>query len=103
MDITTKEAALAVTKWGEERQTNMFIEEMGEFLTAWNHYRRGRITYSEYVEEIADVYIMTQQMMIIHKEEFDKAYPRKLAKVRSKLKEVSDKSLQELAEKIEND
>ena len=100
MDITTEEAALAVTKWGEERQTDMMIEEVGEFLTAWNHYKRGRISYSEYVEEIADVYIMCQQMMIIHEEEFKKAYPKKLAKVRRKLKQVSDDSLQKLSERI---
>ena len=100
MNITTEEAALAVTKWGEERQTDMMIEEIGEFLTAWNHYKRGRIPYSKYVEEIADVYIMTQQMMIIHEEEFEKVYPVKLAKVRRKLKEVKDESLQKLSEKI---
>jgi len=85
MDITSEEAKLAVEVWGEDKQTKMFIEEIGEFLTAWNHYNRGRISYKKYVSEIADVYIMIQQMIYMNRPVFDKVYPEKLKKVRDKL------------------
>lgn len=90
MDITTEEAKKAIDVWGKTRQTNMLIEEMGEFLTAWNHIKRGRITEEDYVSEIADVYIMIQQMIIIHKEIFDKVYPEKLKKLRAKLRKYDN-------------
>lgn len=88
MDITLKEAKDAVDYWGPERQTSMMIEEVGEFLAAWNHYKRGRISYEEYVAEIADVFIMIQQMRYMHLDMFDKVYPKKLNKVRTKLEEA---------------
>lgn len=85
MDITKEEVKKAVDQWGVEAQTNMMIEELGEFLAAWNHYKRGRITEEEYVSEIADVYIMIQQLRVIHMDAFNKVYPKKLAKIREKL------------------
>ena len=84
MDITRGEADLAVSLWGKEAQEATLIEEMGEFLQAWNKLKRGKITEEEYVSEIADVYIMIQQMIHIYSETFDKVYPVKLKKIRDK-------------------
>ena len=85
MDITVEEAQLAIALWGEERQTDMLIEEMGEWLTAWNHFKRNRISEDEYVSELADVHIVVQQLMVMHKDSFDKVYQKKLEKFRRKL------------------
>jgi NTP pyrophosphatase (non-canonical NTP hydrolase) len=101
MDITKEEAAEAIRLWGEETQTATFIEEIGEFLQAWNKLRREAITKEDYVSEIADVYIMVQQMIHMHKEVFDKVYPTKLAKIRTKLARYQEieKGYKELLEK----
>ena len=102
MDITKEEAAEAIRLWGMEAQTATFIEEMGEFLQAWNKLRRGRITEDEYVSEIADVYIMIQQMIHMHKDTFDRVYPTKLAKIRAKLSRYQDieRGYNEVLEKV---
>jgi len=60
--ITKELSEKAVEKWGLERQTDMVIEEVGEFLQAWNKIKRGQITQREYVEEMVDCYIMFSQM-----------------------------------------
>lgn len=86
MDITKEEAETAIRLWGTEAQTATFIEEIGEFLQAWNKLKRNRITEEEYVSEIADVYIMVQQMIYMNKSVFDKVYPQKLEKIRAKIK-----------------
>lgn len=86
MHITREEAKEAVRLWGEEAQTRIFIEEIGEFLAAWNQYDRGRITREEYVSEIADVFITLQQMIFMNEDTFNKVYPKKLEKIRTKIK-----------------
>lgn len=90
MDITKEEAELAIMLWGADAQTATFIEEIGEFLQAWNKLSRGRITREEYVSEIADVYIMIQQMIHMHRKTFDEVYPKKLNKIRKKLQKYLD-------------
>jgi NTP pyrophosphatase (non-canonical NTP hydrolase) len=84
-DITEKEAKLAVKLWGEDRQYDVLVEEIGEFLAARNHWKRKKITYKQYVSELADVYIMLQQQMHIHRKMFNEVYPQKLQKIRNKL------------------
>ena len=98
--ITIEEARLAVEKWGSARQTDMMIEEIGEFLAAWNHFKRDRITYDEYVSEIADMYIMIQQMMFMHWDKFTEVYPKKLAKIRKKLDGLNPSTLEEIVDKV---
>jgi NTP pyrophosphatase (non-canonical NTP hydrolase) len=90
--ITKEEADIAALVWGKERQTNMVIEELGEFLQAWNKVKRGAFTEEQYVEELVDVYIMIQQMIHMHSEVFAKVYPKKLAKVKAKIAKA-DKAL----------
>lgn len=95
MDITKEEAETAIRLWGKEAQTATFIEEIGEFLQAWNKLRRNRITEEEYVSEIADVYIMVQQMIYMNKAVFDKVYPQKLEKIRAKIKRYMIRSIED--------
>ena len=75
----------ALIQWGEKAQVGMMIEEMGEALTAINHYARGRITYEELIEEFVDVHIMTRQMKFMNQELFDKIYKYKVKRIRGKL------------------
>ena len=89
--ITKEEAETAIAVWGKERQTNMVIEEVGEFLQAWNKVKRGAFTEEQYVEELVDVYIMVQQMIHMHSTVFAKVYPKKLAKVKAKIKAAKTK------------
>lgn len=55
----------AVDTFGKEKQINMAVEEMAELMVALNHWRRGRGTKDEVLEEIADSYIMLLQLSII--------------------------------------
>jgi NTP pyrophosphatase (non-canonical NTP hydrolase) len=76
---------MALEKWGLKAQVGMFIEEVGEALTAINHFERGRIPIEELIEEFVDVFLMANQMRYIHKETFDKIYKYKLNRVKKKL------------------
>ena len=55
----------ALETWGTEEQFFMVVEECGELLTAINQFRRGRIDKSKLATEIADVFILMNQMAII--------------------------------------
>ena len=84
--MISKELSLAaLEKWGLERQTNMVIEEVGEFLQAWNKIRRGAITNSEYVEEMVDCYIMFSQMRHIYGDVFERILKEKLERTERKV------------------
>src|SRR4051812_9339767 len=52
----------AIRRWGTEGQFNMLQEECGELITVINHYRRGRVEKDRVAEEIADVFIMIQEV-----------------------------------------
>ena len=52
----------AIEKYGVEHQINMAIEEMSELIDVLCKHRRGRATFQEIAEEIADVIIMTKQL-----------------------------------------
>jgi len=79
--ITKELSEKAVEKWGLERQTDMVIEEVGEFLQAWNKIKRGQITQREYVEEMVDCYIMFSQMRHLYGELFEDIYRNKCDRI----------------------
>ncbi len=54
----------ALTKFGEQKQKDMLIEEMSELTQALLKDRRGR--ESNISEEIADVQIVLDQIKILH-------------------------------------
>lgn len=51
--------------WGERDQIDMLQEEMLELGLAAAHWKRGRANYENFIEEIADVELMCQQMRIV--------------------------------------
>jgi NTP pyrophosphatase (non-canonical NTP hydrolase) len=83
--ITKELSQKAVDRWGLERQTNMVIEEVGEFLQAWNKIKRGKITNREYVEEMVDCYIMFSQMRHLYGDLFEEIYRNKCDRIMRKV------------------
>jgi len=75
----------AMEQWGLKAQIGMCIEEMGEALTAINHYDRGRIPIEDMIEEFVDVFIMMNQMRYIHKQIFDNIFDKKIQRIRKRL------------------
>jgi NTP pyrophosphatase (non-canonical NTP hydrolase) len=61
-DRTFKES---IVKWGEIPQMDMLVEECAELIIAIEHYKRGRVDHIKVAEELADVYMMVQQISII--------------------------------------
>jgi len=89
--ITKELSQDAIDIWGLERQTNMVIEEVGEFLQAWNKIRRGAITNYEYIEEMVDCYIMFSQMRHIYGEEFESILEYKIDRIKNKIDEHKER------------
>ena len=52
----------AIEKWGEENQRNKAVEELGELITSLMRFANGRGTKHDVVTEIADCYIMLDQL-----------------------------------------
>ena len=83
--ITKELSEKAVEKWGLERQHNMCIEEVGEFLQAWNKYNRGHIKQREFIEEMVDCYIMFSQMRHLYGPVFEEIYRYKCDRIMRKV------------------
>lgn len=91
--ITRELSEDAVEIWGLEKQTNMCIEEVGEFLLAWNKYNRGKITQREYVEEMVDCYIMFSQMKHLYGPVFEDIFRNKVDRLERKIQKAKNKKL----------
>ena len=73
----------AVDKWGEEAQINMLNEECGELITAVAQFRRGRTSHHDVMTELADVFIMVEQIAsMMSYDDFEKELDRKLLKLK---------------------
>ena len=65
MNIMKEICGLAISRYGKERQLNHVVEELNELAVAINHWRRGRASVEEVVDEIADVCITLEQLEIM--------------------------------------
>ena len=73
----------AINKWGEEAQVNMLNEECGELITAVAQFKRGRTSHHDVMTELADVFIMVEQVAtMMNYEDFEKELERKLIRLR---------------------
>jgi NTP pyrophosphatase (non-canonical NTP hydrolase) len=73
----------ALEKWGDEAQVNMLNEELGELITAVAQFRRGRTSHHDVMTELADVFIMVEQIAtMMSYEDFEKELERKLIRLR---------------------
>jgi NTP pyrophosphatase (non-canonical NTP hydrolase) len=55
-----------IAKYGKEHQTFVAIEEMSELMKALTKNMRGEHNRQDIVEELADVYIVLDQIMVMH-------------------------------------
>lgn len=73
----------ALRTWGEEAQVNMLDEELGELITAVARFKRGRATHQDVMTELADVFIMVEQIAtMMSYDDFEKELDRKLVRLR---------------------
>lgn len=63
----------AIGKWGKEMQLTVAVEEMSELTKEICKHYRGELNRDAISEEMADVYIMLEQMMMIFGNEEDVA------------------------------
>lgn len=68
IELNRKILVHALARWGHAAQKQLLIEEMGELTVAVLHEARGKTVEADVVNELADVYIMLNQMFLIYGE-----------------------------------
>ena len=91
-ETTTSETEIykaALGKWGPEAQTLMVFEEMSELQKELCKAARGKDNKEAIAEEIADVYIMLRQMILLHDcaEEVESYKTQKLERLAARITE----------------
>ncbi len=82
-----------IEKWGEEAQFDQMIEECAELITALKHFKRGKITTQEVIDELADVTLMVGQLSwMLGTEQVDAAVVKKLEKLQKLLQQQEEKT-----------
>lgn len=56
----------AIEKFGKEAQTKKAVEELTELSLALQHSAKGKTSYDNICEEIADVRVMLEQLEILY-------------------------------------
>lgn len=78
----------AVDTFGFKNQVRMLQEECAELITAANHYERGREgAYDNFIEELADVDIMMNQMIYGLHANMSVVRQQKLLRLKDRIKE----------------
>lgn len=79
----------ALQTWGVDEQFGMANEEFAECITAINQFKRGRICREKLASEIADVFIMANQLAIIAGEpEVQEQIEYKLNRLKDRLEKM---------------
>lgn len=76
-----------IAKYGKEHQTFVAIEEMSELMKALTKNMRGEHNRQDIVEELADVYIVLDQVMMMHGIDLDEV----VKKMNEKAKRMADR------------
>jgi NTP pyrophosphatase (non-canonical NTP hydrolase) len=58
-----------ITRWGADAQYDQAIEECAELIAALKHFKRGKISRQEVIDELADVTLMLGQLRWMFGEE----------------------------------
>ena len=85
---SSEEAILrrAIEVYGCHAQINMALEKMGELIVALQHWLRGRVSYVEVCEEVADVQVIMESLaMIFDKDIVRKYYESKIKRLEQRL------------------
>lgn len=80
----------AIKKYGETHQTFVAIEEMAELTKELTKHMRGEDNKPALIEEIADVYIMIEQVMFMNHIDLNDVVEKMHEKL-NRLKERMDK------------
>jgi NTP pyrophosphatase (non-canonical NTP hydrolase) len=72
--IDTKVLKKAIATFGPEMQLNVAIEEFSELTKEICKHKRGADNFSHIVEELADCYIMLEQMKIMFNLDLESTY-----------------------------
>lgn len=76
----------AISKWGVGNQVFMVMEETGEMLNALAKYNRNRSTPHDIITELADVWILMEQMAeVFGWENFESEKEHKLLRLKERL------------------
>lgn len=79
-------------KWGIEAQKMMVYEECGELLNVLAKEKRKRKSKKEIIAELANVYIMLEQMIFFYGvEDFWEELDKKLHRLKTRLNELEKK------------
>lgn len=80
----------ALEQWGPDAQTLMVFEEMSELQKELCKAARGKQNKDAIADEIADVYIMLRQMIVLHDcaEEVEEHKARKLERLAARIAEA---------------
>ncbi len=79
----------AITRYGKEAQLDMCVEEMSELTKEICKYKRRNENQAEIIEEMADVYIMLEQMKMIFgisEQQINEQIDFKVARLEGRLK-----------------
>ena len=78
----------SLDKWGVRLQEDMFIEESAEAVLAVSHFRRDKCDMDTVCGELADLWIMLEQMRIVFgTDRFDRIFAKKVVALYTKLDE----------------
>ena len=89
--MTTLERAIET--YGEDMQLNVAIEEFSELIKEICKHKRGKENFPNIVEEMADCYIMLEQLKIIFGIKNSSIYAmmeQKLERLKNRLDEVRE-------------
>lgn len=79
----------AVATWGEKLQHGILQEEAAELIQAISHYSRGKDgSYSQFCEEMADCLICLCQMWLLHSENINYYYDKKVKRLKERLNKL---------------
>jgi NTP pyrophosphatase (non-canonical NTP hydrolase) len=77
-----------IARWGVDAQYDQAIEECAELIAALKHFKRGKVTRQEVIEELADATLMLGQLRWMFGEELvESAISDKLEKLKQLLDE----------------
>ncbi len=76
----------ALLLWGRESQNCVAIGEIGELLTLYGKEAQGRATPEQWVDEIADCFIMLRQLAMLHdRDRVEKRIAEKVERLRTRI------------------
>jgi len=77
-----------IARWGIDAQYDQAIEECAELIAALKHFKRGKISRHEVIDELADATLMLGQLRWMFGEDLvESAISKKLAKLQQLLDE----------------